>query len=208
MFHNEGKVSQKFFYTHWKTCSKRKRMEESSRGSKLHNLLKFRHQIRSSLQYTGLHPDVCTQLRLQFNLIWASAPCISKHPEICHQKRSSLQYNGLPPSPLVKLDSHPLLSTRWILAISSGLKRRPKLFKNLISLKKERGTLLDRDFWPPHSYWSGGILSFSLNTTWNWQRLQLPASCSKLSQPCCSLSYWSSRRYRTDRPSRQQLVNC
>ena len=104
MFHNEGKVPQKFFYTHWKTCSKRKRMEQSAKGSKLLNLLKFRHQIRSSLQYTWLHSSRCmkrneseivyaltTFIFCSFDcyLIWsrASSPCISKHPEISSSKK-------------------------------------------------------------------------------------------------------------------------
>ena len=49
-----------------------------------------------------------------------------------HQKKTSLQYNGLhpSPSPLVKLDLHPLLSTLWILAISSGLKAQTPLISH------------------------------------------------------------------------------
>ena len=105
MFHNEGKVPQKFFYTHWKTCSKWKRMEQSAKGSKLLNLLKFRPQIRSSLQY-AVHwtPSWCmkrneseivhaltTFIFCSFDcyLIWsrASSPCISKHPEISPSKK-------------------------------------------------------------------------------------------------------------------------
>ena len=80
-----------------------KRMEQSAKGSKLLNLLKFRHQIRSSLQYTGLHPDIMkrneseivyaltTFIFCSFDcyLIWsrASSPCISKHPEISSSKK-------------------------------------------------------------------------------------------------------------------------
>ena len=62
-------------------------------------------------------------------LLLLASPNISKFR---HQKKTSLQYNGLhpSPSPLVKLDLHPLLSTLWILAISSGLKAQTPLISH------------------------------------------------------------------------------
>ena len=66
IFHIEAKVPQKFLCTHWKACSKRGSMEKSAMGCKLPNILKFRHKKRTSLQNTGLHPDIWKGMNLKF----------------------------------------------------------------------------------------------------------------------------------------------
>ena len=71
----------------------KKRTEQSEKGSQLLNILKFRHQKRSSLQYTELHPgwkgmnlklfmySIFSFCSFVCCLIWpgASSPCI--HPD-------------------------------------------------------------------------------------------------------------------------------
>ena len=54
----EGKDPQNFFCTNWKPCYKRRKMEKSLRGWMLPNITKFRYQIKTSLNYTGLHPEM------------------------------------------------------------------------------------------------------------------------------------------------------
>ena len=52
----EGKDPQKLFCTYWKPCYKRRKVDV--RGWMLPNIMKLRYQIKTSLHYTGLNPEM------------------------------------------------------------------------------------------------------------------------------------------------------